>query len=397
MQINENYNTSLGKYGKKLTKEMENSGINPNYLLSAGRFFNETGVPIKTLSILFKQWNTYVVKNNKNIDVNSLSYEQFREILNEYKRQYGIANKVYDDGTVSIGRINNAKDIAKFPVKNNWCIKQPGMFQKYTDQGYIFYIIDNGNESNYVRYVILMIGKDGSKYYYDLDNEKMTLNSISEFQTHLTQDAIAYIQNINENKEYKINNDMSKKKYRITENELKQIVAESVKNVLTELDWKTYKTAANKIRDKRSKYIDGEGDIWNYDKRSKDDYAKKLDNSFYDLYDAARDSLEKQFGYEDETGSLCFPILGAKGHLSFFVTILDANRNPMEYPYNEASKDLIDAYRRAKFELGNFNDPHSQTVYPNTPSNYEYKRGEGWIKKQNLSQKELGDRNSHFY
>lgn len=32
MQINENYNTSLGKYGKQLTKEMENSGISPNYL-----------------------------------------------------------------------------------------------------------------------------------------------------------------------------------------------------------------------------------------------------------------------------------------------------------------------------------------------------------------------------
>lgn len=122
-----------------------------------------------------------------------------------------------------------------------------------------------------------------------------------------------------------------------------------------------------------------------------------MDKSFYDLYDAARDSLEKQFGYEDETGSLCFPTLGSNGKLSFIVTILDANRKPMEYPYNEASKDLIDAYRRAKFELGNFNDPHSQAVYPNTPSNYEYKRGEGWIKKQNLSQRELGDRNAHFY
>ena len=187
MQINENYNTSLGKYGKKLTKEMENSGISPNYLLSAGRFFNETGVPIKTPSMLFKQWNTYVVKKNKNIDVNRLSYEQFREILNEYKRQYGIANKVYDDGTVSIGRINNAKDIAKFPVKNNWCIKQPGMFQKYTDQGYTFYIIDNGNESNYIRYVIMMIGKDGTKYYYDLENEKMTQDSIAEFHSYLSK------------------------------------------------------------------------------------------------------------------------------------------------------------------------------------------------------------------
>lgn len=37
-----------------------------------------------------------------------------------------------------------------------------------------------------------------------------------------------------ENKEYKTNNDMNKNKIRITENELKQIVAESVKKVLKE-------------------------------------------------------------------------------------------------------------------------------------------------------------------
>ena len=40
-----------------------------------------------------------------------------------------------------------------------------------------------------------------------------------------------------ENKEYKTNNDMNKNKIRITENELKQIVAESVKKVLNENDF----------------------------------------------------------------------------------------------------------------------------------------------------------------
>ena len=40
--------------------------------------------------------------------------------------------------------------------------------------------------------------------------------------------------NINENKEYKTNKNMSKNKIRITENELKQIVAESVKKTLNE-------------------------------------------------------------------------------------------------------------------------------------------------------------------
>ena len=35
-------------------------------------------------------------------------------------------------------------------------------------------------------------------------------------------------------------------KIRLTESKLKQIVEESVKNILTELDWKTYANAAKK-------------------------------------------------------------------------------------------------------------------------------------------------------
>ena len=42
-------------------------------------------------------------------------------------------------------------------------------------------------------------------------------------------------------------------KIRLTENKLRQIVAESVKNVLTELDWKTYANAARKDKDPERK------------------------------------------------------------------------------------------------------------------------------------------------
>ena len=49
------------------------------------------------------------------------------------------------------------------------------------------------------------------------------------------------------NKEYKTNNDVNKNIIRITENELKQIVTESVKKVLTELDWRTYDSAGENI------------------------------------------------------------------------------------------------------------------------------------------------------
>ena len=53
----------------------------------------------------------------------------------------------------------------------------------------------------------------------------------------------------------------NKKLIRITESDLHRIVRESVNNVLTELDWKTYMNAA------RKRYIQG-----------KDDKANKLDS-----------------------------------------------------------------------------------------------------------------------
>ena len=72
------------------------------------------------------------------------------------------------------------------------------MFQKYINNGYSFYIIDTGDESDYIRYAILMVDKNSRKYYYDLDNEQMTQKSISDFQSHLTQGAMSFIQNLNE-------------------------------------------------------------------------------------------------------------------------------------------------------------------------------------------------------
>ena len=107
------------------------------------------------------------------------------------------------------------------------------MFQKYINNGYSFYIIDNGDGSDYVRYAILMVGKDGSKYYYDLDNEQMTQGSISDFQSHLTQGAMSFIQNLNENKQYNKNRNM-KQTIKLRESELKRMIAESVRRVLNE-------------------------------------------------------------------------------------------------------------------------------------------------------------------
>ena len=198
MNLLENYNTARQKYGERIVKELSDIGIPPQYLLSACRFYKDIQVPIEKIQQWFRQWMTYVVKNNQTIDANKLSFEQFYQTIQKYKAEYGIPNKVYSDEQVSIGKINNAKDVSSFPVKNNWCIKQPMMFQKYINNGYSFYIINNGDESDYIRYAILKVDKDSRKYYYDLDNKQMTQKSISDFQSHLTQGAMSFIQNLNE-------------------------------------------------------------------------------------------------------------------------------------------------------------------------------------------------------
>ncbi|MBR5323773.1 MAG: hypothetical protein IKV14_03005 [Muribaculaceae bacterium] len=232
MKIFENYNTATQKYGHEIVKTLSDEGIPPQYLLSACKFLQQ-GIKATDLKHYFRQWMTYVVKNDKNIDVNKLSFEQFYKTIQEYKRNYGIPNKVYDDGTVSIGKIDSHHDISKFPVKNNWCIKQPGMFKNYINQGFSFYIIDNGDESDYVRYVVMMIGENGEKFFYDLDNSQMTPNSISDFQSHLTDEAISFIQKLNENNEYKTNRKM-KQVIRLNESDLHRMIKESVRTVLRE-------------------------------------------------------------------------------------------------------------------------------------------------------------------
>lgn len=234
MNLFENYNNTKQKYGEFLVANLTRVGVPPKYLLAACRFHQECGVPVERVKQLFKQWMTYVVKNGSSIDVNRLTFEQFYQTIQKFKSDYGIPNKVYNDGIVSIGKVTSAKDMSRFPVTNDWCIKQPSMFQKYKDAGYTFYIIDNRDESDYVRYVILMVGKDGRKYYYDLDNEQMTQDSVLDYQSHLTPQSISFIQSLTENKQHNTNMNMNKNKIRLTESQLHNMIIESVKRVLSE-------------------------------------------------------------------------------------------------------------------------------------------------------------------
>ncbi len=204
MKLLENYNSAKQKYGEKLVRAMVNNGIPDKYLLSSCRFYTEDNVPIPRLKQLFRQWLTYVVKVNNAIDVNRLSFINFVETIQQFKLKYQIPNIVYKDSKVCVGKILSARDVSKLPISNTWCIKQPGMFQKYIDNGCSFYLIDNGNNSDYIRYVVLMLDKAGKKYYYDLENMQLDKDDIEELKTYLTPQSITFISNLQENKNHNI-------------------------------------------------------------------------------------------------------------------------------------------------------------------------------------------------
>ena len=70
----------------------------------------------------------------------------------------------------------------------------------------------------------------------------------------------------------------NKKLIRLTESDLHRIVKESVNNVLTELDWKTYANAANKAIERGN--------------------TKRGDR----FGDAAKDAFNRDYGYKHDTG-----------------------------------------------------------------------------------------------
>lgn len=86
---------------------------------------------------------------------------------------------------------------------------------------------------------------------------------------------------------------MSKRTVRLTESELKNIITESVKNIISELDWRTYASAAEKRRkqayDERDAERKRSGLFWN-------DKAEQLSKKSSELDKAASRAMSKEYG-----------------------------------------------------------------------------------------------------
>lgn len=253
MNIFENYNSAKQKYGEELVKTLYNKGIPPQYLLSACRFSKE-GVNSDNLKQYFKQWMMYVVKNNKDIDINKLSFNDFYQTIQRYKLKHGIPNKIYSDDIASLGKLNNAKDVQKIPVRNQWCIKSQKCFDEYTNKGYVFFVIYLPNEPLPYTYVIAAVCDGDVEYYDSYDYElfedlrggNVGKDDHWDYQNKLPESITAYLYNIAasqgeslEIKKNKLNQQTNedksvKKTISFTESELRNIVTNVVSTILNE-------------------------------------------------------------------------------------------------------------------------------------------------------------------
>lgn len=244
MNLLENYNTASQKYGIELVKQLSELGLPTQYLLSACRFVKENNIPLSNMINQFKEWTKFVIKYNK-YDVNRLSYDDFLRIISQEKSKHIIPNIIWQNEIAFLGKLNDAKDVQKIPVKNQWCIKSQKWFDRYTDKGYVFFVIYLPNEPLPFTFVVVAVCGGNVEYYDTQDYEQFEdlrggneNNSDHEvYQRKLPNEIVSYLYDIaatqteerenkikSENKDYKINKNMKKQVIKLTESDCTELL-----------------------------------------------------------------------------------------------------------------------------------------------------------------------------
>ena len=225
----------------------------------------------------------------------------------------------------------------------------------------------------------------------------------------------------NENKEYKINKNMKKQVIRLTESDLKNIIKESVNNILSELDWKTYQSASDKSLSRAGSEFNRQNvdydKVQKYLKRAKDfdDEATFRFNQDYEYNDPRRynqyhKTTLDDFDYLDDNyhnfRKFVFSHWGksldelSREECIFYkqcylkklgiTSRLKSNKHNENYdeilynmsPYRYIQYGDEDALQFASDEVLNAAHKGNKEIKDYTNRNYEYQKGKGWVKKQ---------------
>ena len=137
-------------------------------------------------------------------------------------------------------------------------------------------------ESNSILWIAATI--NGEKIVYINDNLYRAVDGIDISPQDFRAIARERYQIDLNNLQEMANKTMNKNILRLTENDLKKLVMESAKKILSELDWKTYASAARK----------------NDEFRANNPHTAHQWNRSYDFRNAARDAFDKKYGLEGQ-------------------------------------------------------------------------------------------------
>lgn len=131
-------------------------------------------------------------------------------------------------------------DCMNYPIKD-WCItrEEDNKFDAYKRQGDRLLIICSWNRTDSQRFVVAIASRNHKIKYFDLNDLPMDLIA-KTYEQSLGNDAISILKQYGITNESKTNKNMKKNIVKLNEQQLRQIVAESVKKVLKEDDYEDY-------------------------------------------------------------------------------------------------------------------------------------------------------------
>lgn len=153
-------------------------------------------------------------------------------------------NLIFDNDTISIGEFKTIDDCMNYPIKE-WCItkEDDNKFDAYKRQGDRLLIICSWERQDSQRFVVAIANRSHKIKYFDLNDLPMDLVA-KDYEQSLGNDAISILKQYGITNESKTNKNMKKNTIKLTESQLKKVIAESVKKVLKEeyeLPWNPLK------------------------------------------------------------------------------------------------------------------------------------------------------------
>ena len=243
-----NKHTNSTNGSKYISSLIHNNGVSVEYLywITVNNIVHH--IPLFDLIATYNDWKKYVVEYYKNkgltVPIDNLSYEQVCDIIDECKRYYNKPNPIYDENNIFVGLLKNYNEANMLPINANWCImNNPKRFAEFCCNGKVgYYIINKSLESPY-KYVIAIVS-NGEVEYWDSKNCRMSelpdeIERFKQYESFLPKEVkqILYTKAAEQGEEIektkiKTENNMKKQVIRLTESDLRQIIKETVKNIL---------------------------------------------------------------------------------------------------------------------------------------------------------------------